>query len=69
MVVSLLASAGRPDICIRLSYRDAKKLFMALEKGVYKGLTPGQKEQIRNFIIDLGIEVDDAVCWTRGAKE
>lgn len=47
----------RPYITIRLDRKNAKKLLAALEKGVYSKLTPGQADEIADFIYELRCSV------------
>lgn len=46
-------------VCFQWTYREAKKLLMAFKKAQFAKLTPQQKQAVQDFLIDLGIEVED----------
>jgi hypothetical protein len=50
----------RRDITIRLEWKTAVKLELALAKGVYDKLTPAQADAISEFCFDLHCQVEEA---------
>lgn len=59
----------RSNITLRLEHRSARKLLIALEKGVYDKLTPAQADELSEFIFNLRCSVMEEEVTERWAKK